>query len=1047
MAYRVVGNKLRTLCGRQEILALLLLLFLALLFYRDLLRVPGILGHSWDWSVYPAGQRSKYAFPFLFPVWQEHNLGSITYARQPATFLLVYLQEYLGGKWGFAFVSKLWPLAISLLAGWGMFLCLKTLRFSRLNQDKSFYLAWWGSVLYGFSPYIFNALIAGAHTQLLAYALLPWCWFYFRVVSRRRAFRATTAAGAALLFSLLGFSIQFAFLAGLIFVSYFVLFRSRRLGWLFGVLLFLWGLNAYWLLPSWGLGEELGKVLQRNVAVDFPVFIHRSVPPTKALTLGTYLGRDMFLHVFSGTKATLWRVSVAAGWLSAFCLAFLAWLQRRGKKGMSQAQEGVLRKELCFWLLIAILLFALATGKHFPLGKVVTLLFTTSTFFAALFRDVTKVTGLLTFVVVWLLGNAVVHWWSRGRIMRKTITFLLPLFALVITAPFWSTGDLGTTALRAQKRDALGYFYDPPAYRKIYRRLRNLTRDGREPVRVLQLPPSRFLYFVPTEWQQSGHGVDSSRDLIPSFFAEPQLASAELGRWIGEKLSQGRLEETFALLQRWGVHYVIIRRDVRSEFSSPREAQAFRQVESKIRRHPAVELLEGDEWAALYRLKSPAPWLRLAPAVMYVPSLETSLRAGELLTFLARYPRYHFINLAEARKLASAGPILLPPSQWQYTSRSFVRLDRKGEWEGKFNFKIGGRENGKAELLLEFDKRRGFAGGELQWRGNLLWERYDFLRVKIFIPPHSLTRGAKMTLHLLTAAGQPVESIALPLQEGENDLKFDFSFSKNLGEVKQISLVLYNHAFRRRKNLLLFRGAEVGGIPRHELAFYPQEEAFETTLRGPLAGIYSVEVRGEFKAGWSAKPKLFLAGKETTLHWRGNGWVSNDSFELSRRGKLNLRLGRGWSRVEEVKLMPLPATAPIPPSARISFQRRQGGDFVAKLSPAEPGARFSGLVVLATGYHDQWRAEGITREGKKIQLTHLRVDGYANAWLLPSSPRVVSLRFYLLTQRYVKWGGYLSLLTLLSCFGVLLTGRFVRGFFARRAQIRKMLDVKAGLLR
>jgi hypothetical protein len=103
---------------------------------------------------------------------------------------------------------------------------------------------------------------------------------------------------------------------------------------------------------------------------------------------------------------------------------------------------------------------------------------------------------------------------------------------------------------------------------------------------------------------------------------------------------------------------------------------------------------------------------------------------------------------------------------------------------------------------------------------------------------------------------------------------------------------------------------------------------------------------------------------------------------------------------DPVMITPVPAA---PPAPAVSYRTSTPGSYTVSTGPAHSGT----WIVLADSYAPRWTLRGLPA-GWRAQ--HLRVDGYANGWLLtgPGTPRL-NLRLDYGPDRYVRLAEEISL--------------------------------------
>ncbi len=198
---------------------------------RDLLFLPGTIGHNWDWFV-PAGnlhlRNINESLPF---VWRSFSLGEPIALWLPSiSFSYFFTLPSLFGLDG-DFVSKFLIISTMVLSGMGMFLFVESL-------TGFFFASFLAGFFYAFSPFLFADLIGGAATQFFAYALLPWLFFFFRKLNQNKEKYFLWFFCSVVVLSLLTISLQVFVLASVVLLAYLVI-QPQKLTY-FKNLLFLY---------------------------------------------------------------------------------------------------------------------------------------------------------------------------------------------------------------------------------------------------------------------------------------------------------------------------------------------------------------------------------------------------------------------------------------------------------------------------------------------------------------------------------------------------------------------------------------------------------------------------------------------------------------------------------------------------------------------------------------------------------------------------------------------------------------------------------------
>ena len=178
------------------------LLFVGIIVFslRDVLALPGTIGHTWDWEIplFPEQIRdhiSRYLF-----IWDYYFRGGFYSPFRPEGlyYLLSLPLGFVGGQ--------VFPRVILILF---MFIAASTMR--RLARHALGLSPWWSTVagiLYMLSPSAYSRIVAGHMHILFPYAILPLLFdFLWRSLEDYRAGRRLSlrnAVGAGLVLGLEG---------------------------------------------------------------------------------------------------------------------------------------------------------------------------------------------------------------------------------------------------------------------------------------------------------------------------------------------------------------------------------------------------------------------------------------------------------------------------------------------------------------------------------------------------------------------------------------------------------------------------------------------------------------------------------------------------------------------------------------------------------------------------------------------------------------------------------------------------------------------------
>lgn len=481
----------RSLTAHHYLWIALLFVILAFIPFRNIILQPGTIGLRNDWSISPLHEQYGQRIFNTLSTWSPNYLGIYIPRQSMALFsILVGAFATVTGAGG-PFMSRLIPIAAMALAGISAYVLLKAL--SRDSMAAAI-----GSLLYTFSPLVFNAMGQGIHHFLVSYSFLPLLilTFYSALTSRPRRVWILLAA---LLYAVTMMQDNFIVINGVVLFLLYVaslMVRSShagrevvtKTGVFVSVILLAVFMQAQTFLPfvlSLRASQE-----SLNSTVQFAWNTRITPPLVNALSLDGG-GYPYFTRAVPGSLKVVWSGAVIGVWLLAFA-AFL----------LPQA-----RRRVIFFGFLALITLFLFKGSSEPFSAINDWLYVYAGFFMNSIRNIQYITAVTVISLAVLLTTTIAHirlfishhiQSAAMRRVAKAASALLPLLIiLVYGSPFWSgafNGEVQTFALH-------------PDYETLYQEYADDPAD----TRLLWLPPMQ-----PLSYNGSRHaGVDPLVDVSP----------------------------------------------------------------------------------------------------------------------------------------------------------------------------------------------------------------------------------------------------------------------------------------------------------------------------------------------------------------------------------------------------------------------------------------------------------------------------------------------------------------------------------------------------
>lgn len=607
--------------NRAHFIVFLVLVYgaLSLFSFRAVVFQPGAIGMRNDWKYTPFPGEAAALLQDSLSAWSDRGVGSPTIRSGGRLYYIIlhFISLVLGIDG--AVLTKI--LSVFSLAGAGFFSFV--LIFSIVKRGPP---AFAGSLLYMFSPLLFNLVVLGYDDLMISYAFFPLLiWIFQRSLVAEQPVPWIIAT--AILFSFLKDNVQVASLliVGVIFL--FTIFfpsntRKRSAAKLFlivgtiAVLIFL--LQSQFIVPVLMNYNETRGYVQSIVSFSW----NRLVSPGifQAFTLDG-AGTRYFIESVPPKFMPAW----IAGHIALFTLALSTVFLRKH------------RREAIIWSIVALVSLFLFEGSNLPFGAINTWLFD-HVFLLTAFRNLQYITiltnlALAVLIAIFLasLPSIADRFFSLDRVSRTLLVrgvFFLISLALVIRAfPFLSEGSFNGEIQTFQ----LHQDYDT-----LVERFENDPRDGR----VLLLPPTQ-----PVRYQDNRFsGLDPISRRTPSvIYAAP---SQPIQRLITMLLYGSKSAPARDLLCASSVHTVVARKDFTSETPRfeweefPRATWTNERLEQALSSWEEVSEKErmADNQTTVYSVKDPCRRLEAVPSA----SLSTGTLSDmvDLAEYLRTQPHY-----------------------------------------------------------------------------------------------------------------------------------------------------------------------------------------------------------------------------------------------------------------------------------------------------------------------------------------------------------------------------------------------------------------------
>ena len=536
-------NKSFILKFRKTRISLLFFLFSCLVLRSLIFSSYEGIGHNWDWG-FPAMQPmferinelSEYSWNG-FGLGKELNLQ----AHFAVNEIISWSGAILGTKW--AVVLLIFStLTISF------FSFKPLLDFLSGRKSDLHYLP---SVLYAFSPFLFNEIIGGSWYMWVSYAFAPVLFLnLIRYVHFRRLKHLTgyLLATVFVLISLQNFVVIESIAA--VFLLFNMILNRDHLENVKGLVAgYLWAhlilflASLYWIVPFiYSLKTFYLMVTSVSFTGGFEGIRDITQGVLEIFSLAGYLDRNMYYHAIPDGALLLFNISVAAFWVMLSATFFL------------KRQEEKQKKNVLLWFSILILLILVIKGGNAPFGSLTMFIFQHFPLMS-LYRSPQHLMFAAAFLVPILMALTI-HSFIRSGFSKKTVIVLFLLIIGFWTSAWWLNGDLGREILSAKKKDHIDLYTIAPTLRKIYEYNENSFLAHR----ILFLPTAFSPDYLPNEYQRKAQGGQPEYSYLknPTFSAEFNA----LAGLIDDKLCYNEEFDLLKYLSITNTRYVSLREDI-----------------------------------------------------------------------------------------------------------------------------------------------------------------------------------------------------------------------------------------------------------------------------------------------------------------------------------------------------------------------------------------------------------------------------------------------------------------------------------------------------
>lgn len=559
------------------LIAFPLILFISL---RDILLSPKLIGHNWDFSFpYPSYLFSRISF-FSKYTWLDFNLGSIPILNI-SHLIPNYIISFVGNKFGSIITTKMLLIFVITTA---FFSYKKFLDYLVTKQRENYIF----SLLFAFSPFLFNEIIGGSWYMWISLALAPiFFLFLLRVVvgNQWKYLLGFILSSFFVLSSLQNFvCVEILAFAYILYHGYqnssLLLFLKRYLL----LHLVLLGINSYWLINFVFSFNEFNSTVFTNKAFagNFSGVKNSLQSLLQIMNVSGYLDRNMYSFAIPKYLTYLFYISFFTCWILILHSFFIV-------KDIRNKVKGV----IYFWLFLFLLTAFLVKGGNEPFADLTMLIFNKFPLMK-LFRSPQHLMFFPAFIVPLLLTYSFQVYKKLNH--EKVIAIFL--LAIVFWISGWIyTGDLGKSTLAKQKRDHIDLFELSPDLARFYK------SNESNPLyhRIIFLPSVLSPIYKKTPYQNEAQGGIPEYLYLrnPTFTSEDNKFARNFELLFCKKKDFNYI----SYLALFGVHNIIVRNDIVPTFTECRGRFNKNKIIKRLDKEKRLSKVYWGEYITNYEIK------------------------------------------------------------------------------------------------------------------------------------------------------------------------------------------------------------------------------------------------------------------------------------------------------------------------------------------------------------------------------------------------------------------------------------------------------------
>lgn len=501
------------------------------------------IGHNWDWG-FPGMQ-------FMFSrinelslySWNGFNLG-----RE------LNLQSHVIINEGISLLGALigvkWSVVIIIFSALSIaFVSFKKL-LDHINSCRAFF-HYIPSLLYAFSPFLFNEIIGGSWYMWISYAFAPL--LFLNLIKYLYHNDTKNFIGYLVTSFFVLVSLQNFVLIEIIIILFLVLhaiFRGDH-GQIIKcmviryikihVVLFI--INLYWIIPFINsLDIFYSMIRNTSFTGNFEGIRYITQNIVSISSLSGYLDRNMYYYAIPKGLLFLFNVMIIIFWLLIIVILFL-----KNKKIVS-------KNNIIIWLAILVFILLFIKGGNPPFEDLTMFIFQNFPLMS-LYRSPQHLMFAAAFIIP-LLMSFVLHYYIARGVSKKIVAGLGLCIVLFWTSAWWYNGDLGSKFLRNKSRDHIDFYTLSPALKNFYDHNENNFLTYRQ----LFLPTVFSPDYLSNEYQRKAQGglPEYTHLKNPTFSAEFNAIADN----IDNKFCYEKTFDLLSYLSIANVRYISLRDDI-----------------------------------------------------------------------------------------------------------------------------------------------------------------------------------------------------------------------------------------------------------------------------------------------------------------------------------------------------------------------------------------------------------------------------------------------------------------------------------------------------